>query len=168
MTQKRKKHPFVNNLNLLHLRTGQLSASNTQKICKIDSEQCNKTFILNLYHVYKQLNVPPKEMPSNKQKLYSIMNLCCLRGYIPFTFLVHVSFVEIVFLQCRFDLEDTDKFVVRDIANRGPLIFNGTKMRALGFFNERQFWLEDDETEFHVRAFYKYKWITGYLKAHKY
>jgi len=51
--------------------------------------------------------------------------------------------------------------VVRDIANRGPLIFNGTMMRALGFFNERQFWLEDDDTEFHVRAFYQFGWITG-------
>jgi hypothetical protein len=50
---------------------------------------------------------------------------------------------------------------VRDIANRGPLLFNGTKMRTLGFFNERQFWLEDDDTEFHVRAYYGHKWITG-------
>ena len=87
-------------------------------------------------------------------------------GQITGTLLELFTIVEIVFLQCRFDLEDTDKFVVRDIANRGPLIFNGTKMRALGFFNERQFWLEDDETEFHVRAFYKYKWITGLLLQH--
>ena len=70
-------------------------------------------------------------------------------------------FLFFFFWGVRFDIEDTDKFVVRDIANRGPLIFNGTKMRALGFFNERQFWLEDDDTEFHVRAFYQFGWITG-------
>ena len=45
----------------------------------------------------------------------------------------------------------------------GPLIFNATKMKILKYFNERQFWLEDDETEFHVRAFYEYHWITGYF-----
>lgn len=38
-------------------------------------------------------------------------------------------------------------------------------MIDMGFYNERDFWLEDDETEYHVRAYYKHKWITGYFPA---
>jgi len=38
-------------------------------------------------------------------------------------------------------------------------------MRDMMFYNERDFWLEDDETEYHVRAFYKHGWITGYFPA---
>jgi hypothetical protein len=38
-------------------------------------------------------------------------------------------------------------------------------MRDMGFYNERDFWLEDDETEYNVRAYYKHKWITGYFPS---
>ena len=46
----------------------------------------------------------------------------------------HIYFPETVL---RFDVEGASTYVVRDIANRGPLLFNGSKMRSLGFFDER-------------------------------
>eukprot|EP01036_Dinobryon_divergens_P026074 gene26074-34681_t len=67
--------------------------------------------------------------------------------------------------QLRETVKDANIFIVRDNANRGPLLFNATKMIDMGFYNERDFWLEDDETEYHVRAYYKHKWITGYFPA---
>jgi hypothetical protein len=36
-------------------------------------------------------------------------------------------------------------------------------MREIFFLDEKNFWLEDDDTDFHVRAFYEKKWITGFI-----
>ena len=53
-------------------------------------------------------------------------------------------------------------FPVRDTSNRGPLLFEANKMRALKYFDEFNFLLSNDEHDLHLRGFAQYGWQTGF------
>eukprot|EP01041_Mallomonas_annulata_P007438 gene7438-15215_t len=54
-------------------------------------------------------------------------------------------------------------FYIRETSNRGPLIIHAKKMQQLGFFDERNFLLSNDDHDLHVRAFAYHRWITGFI-----
>jgi hypothetical protein len=53
-------------------------------------------------------------------------------------------------------------FHIRDSSNRGPLIFRGYMMREMGFFDEQNFLLSNDDHDVHSRAYAAHRWLTGY------
>lgn len=54
------------------------------------------------------------------------------------------------------------KFYVRDSANRGPLLLHASRTRQLGFLDEENYWLGDDEHDLNFRAYAAHGWIAGF------
>lgn len=53
-------------------------------------------------------------------------------------------------------------FPVRETSNRGPLLFSAKKLQVMGFLDERNFLLGNDDHDLHLRAWAKQGWVTGY------
>ena len=54
-------------------------------------------------------------------------------------------------------------FRIRDSVNRGPLLLDGRKAVALGFFDELNFLQGDDDHDFCTRGWMTYRWKCGVL-----
>lgn len=52
---------------------------------------------------------------------------------------------------------------VRETANRGPLLLDATKTKALGYLDELNFRLARDDHDFHCRARVDKQWVTGHI-----
>lgn len=57
----------------------------------------------------------------------------------------------------------SEAFHIRDTTNRGPLIVRRDAAERLGLFDENNFVNGDDDHDFHVRAWLKYRMVTGAL-----
>eukprot|EP00603_Paraphysomonas_imperforata_P013824 CAMPEP_0114452740 /NCGR_PEP_ID=MMETSP0104-20121206/1676_1 /TAXON_ID=37642 ORGANISM="Paraphysomonas imperforata, Strain PA2" /NCGR_SAMPLE_ID=MMETSP0104 /ASSEMBLY_ACC=CAM_ASM_000202 /LENGTH=189 /DNA_ID=CAMNT_0001625011 /DNA_START=674 /DNA_END=1240 /DNA_ORIENTATION=- len=55
-------------------------------------------------------------------------------------------------------------FHVRDSSNRGPLVFRGHMMRALGFLDELNWLNGNDDHDIHIRAYVHERWVTGFYE----
>jgi len=54
-------------------------------------------------------------------------------------------------------------FYVNEVCNRGPLLLCSEKVRAMGYLDETNFYLDYSEIDLMLRAYEKYKWICGYV-----
>ena len=53
-------------------------------------------------------------------------------------------------------------FYVRDTGNRGPLLLHADRSRHLGYLDEDNYWLGDDEHDLNFRAYATHRWVSGY------
>jgi GT2 family glycosyltransferase len=54
-------------------------------------------------------------------------------------------------------------FYVNEVCNRGPLLLDAKKTRAMGYLDETNFYLENSELDMVLRAFDSHGWICGYV-----
>jgi hypothetical protein len=65
--------------------------------------------------------------------------------------------------QGRLQGGDPETVHFRDVVNRGPLALDANKTRALGFLDERHFYLGRDDHDIALRAYAQHRWLAGYL-----
>jgi hypothetical protein len=53
-------------------------------------------------------------------------------------------------------------FHIRDSSTRGPLLFHMSSLRELGFYDERNYILGNDDHDLHLRAFEERRYVTGF------
>jgi len=56
-----------------------------------------------------------------------------------------------------------DTFVVRPTSNRGPLLLDAAKAHTLGYLDEYNYRIMNDDHDFHCRAALERGWVTGHL-----
>jgi glycosyltransferase involved in cell wall biosynthesis len=61
-----------------------------------------------------------------------------------------------------------DKFYTTETCNRGPLLFVGERLKKLGYLDEVNFVLGDDDHDVMARAWAHEKWINGYVPIEVY
>jgi len=54
-------------------------------------------------------------------------------------------------------------FFVRPTGNRGPLLYNASKFRQMGYLNELYFLMDADDHAFHTSAVHSQGWVSGYV-----
>jgi glycosyltransferase involved in cell wall biosynthesis len=58
---------------------------------------------------------------------------------------------------------DRSLFYVHEVCNRGPLLLDSEKVRAMGYLDETNFYLDYSEIDMVLRAFDTKGWICGYV-----
>ena len=58
---------------------------------------------------------------------------------------------------------DKNAFYVAETCNRGPLMLDVSKLKELGYLDERNFYLDNSDHDLFCRAYYFKKWICGYI-----
>jgi glycosyltransferase involved in cell wall biosynthesis len=61
------------------------------------------------------------------------------------------------------EFKNMNKFFILDTCNRGPLMFLKEKIEQLGFLDEQNFVLGDDEHDLIMRAKCQKNWVSGYV-----
>lgn len=56
-----------------------------------------------------------------------------------------------------------NKFFIMETVNRGPLCLDAEKLKVMGYLDETNFYLADDDHDLMARAFYQKKWVCGYF-----
>ena len=56
-----------------------------------------------------------------------------------------------------------NKFYTFETCNRGPLLIEKEKLRLLNFLDEKNYYLDDSDHDIIIRAYLKYKFISGYV-----
>jgi len=54
-------------------------------------------------------------------------------------------------------------FFVRPTGNRGPLLYNASKFRQMGYLNELRFLMDKDDHTIHTLALRSQGWVSGYV-----
>jgi hypothetical protein len=54
-------------------------------------------------------------------------------------------------------------FYVHEVCNRGPLLLDSAKVKAVGYLDETNFYLDYSEIDMVLRAYEEKKWICGYV-----
>jgi glycosyltransferase involved in cell wall biosynthesis len=62
----------------------------------------------------------------------------------------------------QLDFNSYNKFYVGDTCNRGPWVLDKSKLIELGYLDEYNFVLGDDDHDLNIRASFK-KWVCGYI-----
>ena len=62
-------------------------------------------------------------------------------------------------------LEGNNTLFVRDTINRGPLLLHADRIRTIGFLDEHNFYLADDDHNMALRAFTQYGWKSGHFQV---
>lgn len=57
----------------------------------------------------------------------------------------------------------SDTFFVRPTGNRGPILYNASKFRQMGYLNELQYLMDADDHAFHISAVRSQGWVSGYV-----
>ena len=57
---------------------------------------------------------------------------------------------------------ERSNFYVRDSGNRGPLLLHAARTRLLGYLDEKNYWLGDDDHDLNFRAFASNRWVAGF------
>lgn len=58
---------------------------------------------------------------------------------------------------------DTNTFYIAESTNRGPLLFDHTKLKEMGYLDEKNYFLGGDEHDVLARAFFEKGYICGYV-----
>jgi glycosyltransferase involved in cell wall biosynthesis len=66
------------------------------------------------------------------------------------------------------DFKYINKFFILDTCNRGPMMFLNDKIKEIGYLDEQNFVLGDDEHDLNLRAKYLKNWICGYVPIEYY
>lgn len=61
--------------------------------------------------------------------------------------------------------EGNNTLFVRETINRGPLLLHADRIRTIGFLDEHNFYLGDDDHNLALRAFTKYGWKSGHFQV---
>lgn len=56
-----------------------------------------------------------------------------------------------------------NKYFIMQTCNRGPLLFLNDRLKELGYLDEQNFVLGDDDHDINLRAFNYKKWVSGYV-----
>ena len=68
----------------------------------------------------------------------------------------------------NFDFKYMNKFFVMNTCNRGPLMFLNERLKSIGYLDEFNFVLGDDEHDANLRAFNFKKWVSGHTPVEFY
>ena len=66
------------------------------------------------------------------------------------------------------DFNNMNKFFILDTCNRGPLMFLKSKLEEMGFLDEQNFVLGEDEHDLNLRSKYMKNWVCGYVPVEYY
>jgi glycosyltransferase involved in cell wall biosynthesis len=58
---------------------------------------------------------------------------------------------------------DRNTFYISETCNRGPLMLDTKKVRELGYLDEKNYFLDNSDHDFFVRAYAQKHWICGYM-----
>lgn len=58
---------------------------------------------------------------------------------------------------------DRDVFYVHEACNRGPLLIDSEKAKAIGYLDEMNYYLDYSEIDMMLRAYEQYRWLSGYI-----
>ena len=61
------------------------------------------------------------------------------------------------------NLEERCSFHIRDTNNRGPLLLHAARTRFLGYFDEFNLYLGEDEHDLNFRAYIHRRWLAGFM-----
>jgi len=70
---------------------------------------------------------------------------------------------NLVEIPLNLKFNEMNKFFISDTCNRGPLIFLNERIKELGYLDEYNFVLGDDDHDIMMRAKYQKNWICGYV-----
>jgi hypothetical protein len=59
-------------------------------------------------------------------------------------------------------LTERSVFYVYDTGNRGPLLLHAARTRLLGYLDEENYWLGDDDHDLNFRAYALNRWVAGF------
>jgi glycosyltransferase involved in cell wall biosynthesis len=62
----------------------------------------------------------------------------------------------------KMSLTERSTFYVCDTGNRGPLLLHAARTRLLGYLDEMNYWLGDDEHDLNFRAYALNRWVAGF------
>jgi glycosyltransferase involved in cell wall biosynthesis len=57
-------------------------------------------------------------------------------------------------------------FYINETCNRGPLLLDREKVKALGYLDEQNFYLDNSDHDLFVRAWVQKGWVCGYVPIH--
>jgi glycosyltransferase involved in cell wall biosynthesis len=75
---------------------------------------------------------------------------------------------ELVEKPINFDFSYMNKYFVMQTCNRGPILFSNERLKEMGYLDELNFVLADDDHDINIRAFSKNNWVSGHVPVEFY
>lgn len=62
-------------------------------------------------------------------------------------------------------VDPQSSFVIRGTSNRGPLLLDAAKLKTLGYLDEMNYRIMNDDHDLHCRAALDHRWVTGHVEV---